>query len=213
MRDRRSFFCIAAALVAAALLTGGILYHRECVAKEQVDRLQKHLAEEVFRFHVLANSDSEEDQAVKLQVKDAVVTYMKKYLTDAADARETKKWCQEHLSEITEVAEEVLRREGFSDPVRAQVTKCDFPDKSYGDITFPAGTYDALRIQIGEAKGHNWWCVLYPDLCFIDAVHAVVPEEGKEKLKNVLTDEEYDMVTAMKSFRVKWFFFGNENEG
>ena len=87
------------------------------------------------------------------------------------------------------------------------MTFCDFPDKTYGDVTFPAGRYEALRIEIGRAEGHNWWCVLYPNLCFLDSVHAVVPEEGKEELRQVLTDEEYEMVTATTYFKVKWFFF------
>ena len=87
------------------------------------------------------------------------------------------------------------------------MTNCYFPDKTYGDITFPNGYYDALRIEIGEAKGHNWWCVLYPNLCFVDAVHAVVPDEGKEELKEVLDEEEYEMVTATSKFKIKWFFF------
>ena len=87
------------------------------------------------------------------------------------------------------------------------MASCDFPEKSYGDITFPAGEYEALRIEIGESKGQNWWCVLYPNLCFIDAVNAVVPQEGKEELKQVLEEDTYKMVTATTPFRIKWFFF------
>ena len=87
------------------------------------------------------------------------------------------------------------------------VVNCYFPDKTYGDVTFPRGYYDALRIEIGKAEGENWWCVLYPNLCFLDSVHAVVPEEGKDKLKNVLDEEEYEMVTTLSKFRVGWFFF------
>ena len=75
------------------------------------------------------------------------------------------------------------------------------------NITFPSGKYEALRIEIGEAKGQNWWCVLYPNLCFIDAVHAVVPEEGKRELKEVLEEDTYEMVTATSRFKIGWFFF------
>jgi len=101
----------------------------------------------------------------------------------------------------------VIQEEGYDYPVIAEVTTCDFPDKTYGDITFPSGRYEALRIEIGEANGQNWWCVLYPNLCFIDAVHAVVPEEGKKDLKKVLQEDTYEMVTATSRFKIGWFFF------
>ena len=132
---------------------------------------------------------------------------MKKEIPISKSVQETKEWAQVHLSEIEEVSQRVLEQEGYDYPVRASVMKCQFPEKSYGDITFPEGEYDALRIEIGEAKGQNWWCVLYPNLCFIDAVHAVVPEEGKRDLKRVLDEDTYDMVTATKRFRIGWFFF------
>lgn len=90
--------------------------------------------------------------------------------------------------------------------VHAELTNTRFPEKTYGDCTFPAGNYDALRITIGEAKGKNWWCVLFPSLCFVDTVHGVVPEESKELLKNVLTEEEYEsLFTPGKSeYKVRW---------
>ncbi len=168
--------------------------------------MQRELAEKVFRFHVLANSDSKEDQALKMQVKEAVISYMKQELPTAESAEVTKTWVQKNLSDIVRVAEQTVNDEGYQYPVTAEVTVCDFPDKTYGDITFPAGEYEALRIEIGEAKGQNWWCVLYPNLCFIDAVHAVVPKEGKEKLKEVLKEDTYRMVTATSRFKIGWFF-------
>lgn len=168
--------------------------------------MQRELAEKVFRFHVLANSDSKEDQTLKMQVKEAVISYMKQELPASESAGETKTWAQKNLSDIVRVAEQVVEEQGYPYPVTAEVTVCDFPDKTYGDITFPAGEYEALRIEIGEAKGQNWWCVLYPNLCFIDAVHAVVPKEGKEELKEVLKEDTYRMVTATSRFKIGWFF-------
>ena len=122
---------------------------------------------------------------------------------------QTKAFIRSHLPQIEALAEETIQKEGYSYPVRASLEWTAFPEKTYGDITFPAGTYAALRIQIGEAKGHNWWCVLYPSLCFIDSVHAVVPEKGKKQLEHVLTEEEYEMVTATSKFKIRWFFFGS----
>lgn len=153
--------------------------------------IQKGIAEEIVRLHVVADSDDKDDQALKLKVKDRVVHYAKELLADAGSAEETKARIRAHLTEIQKEAEAEARAQGCKDPVTAKLENCYFPMKTYGDCTFPAGNYDALRICIGEAKGHNWWCVLYPNLCFVDALHAVVPEKEKQELKNVLTEEEY----------------------
>ena len=96
-----------------------------------------------------------------------------------------------HLEEIRILSEKVLRDNGCSEPVAVSISNCYFPVKTYGDLTFPSGRYDALRIQIGNAQGKNWWCVLYPPLCFTDLTRGVVPADSKEQLKDVLTDEEY----------------------
>lgn len=169
--------------------------------------MKADLAGKVFRFHVLANSDREEDQALKMQVKEEIITYMKQEIPTSDSAETTKAWAKDNLQNITDRAQQLVKKKGYDYTVTAKVTTCDFPEKSYGDITFPAGEYEALRIEIGESKGKNWWCVLYPNLCFIDAVNAVVPEEGKEELRQVLEEDTYKMVTATTPFRIKWFFF------
>lgn len=171
------------------------------------NEMQEELAEQVFRFHVLANSDSDQDQALKMQVKEAVIAYMKQELPESDCVETTKAWARENLDQIEAVAAKIIVAEGYDYAVKAEVTVCDFPDKTYGDITFPAGEYEALRIEIGDAKGQNWWCVLYPNLCFIDAVHAVVPDKGKEELKEVLEEDTYEMVTTTTRFKIRWFFF------
>jgi len=198
--QKKQIICTALALL-ISIGTTGIL------TQAKVTEVQKKMADEVFRFHVLANSDSKKDQELKMKVKEAVIGYMKEQLPESESVDMTRGWAKTHISEIEDLAEETLRKEGCKDEVRAEVTNCYFPEKTYGDITFPKGRYNALRIEIGEAKGHNWWCVLYPNLCFIDAVHAVVPDEGKEELKEVLDEEEYEMVTATSKFKIKWFFF------
>ena len=192
--------CVLAGILISLLVTG-------IVVNTKQSRMQQDLAKEVFRFHVLANSDSEEDQALKMQVKEAVIAYMKEEIPSSDSVEMTKEWAKSHLDAIVNLAEAVLLEEGYAYEVTAEVTTCDFPEKTYGDITFPPGEYEALRIEIGEAKGQNWWCVLYPNLCFIDAVHAVVPEEGKKDLKNVLEEDTYEMVTATSRFKIGWFFF------
>ena len=198
---------------------------RVALVDKKICETQRGIADEVFRFHVLANSDSEKDQRVKLKVRDAVIAYMTSEMpgtTNQMDhaeqmnpgihknsAQATKKWAESHLNDLILVADEVLEREGMDYQADAHVTKCCFPEKKYGDMTFPQGEYEALRITLGEAAGHNWWCVLYPNLCFLDKTCAVVSDEGKEDLKEVLTDEEYQLLTDNKELKVKWFFFGD----
>lgn len=197
---KKQAVCVLGAIVIAFLLTTVVIN-----AKEQ--EVQKKMAKEVFRFHVLANSDSEQDQALKMKVKENVIAYMETELPDSENVETTKEWVSSHLKEIQNVASDTLRENQNEDVVTVEVVNCYFPDKTYGDLTFPRGNYDALRIKIGEAKGKNWWCVLYPNLCFLDAVHAVVPDKGKEELKQVLDEEEYEMITAMSKFKMRWFFF------
>lgn len=242
--------------IIAFLLTGMVVLGMETVQREHLLGVQESLASEVLRFHVLANSDSEEDQALKMQVKDAVIAYMKASMktsnsttnstatdstttdsaatdsvesdstvTDSAatDSTETdstatkesqadllasKVWVENHRVEIKDICEDIIANAGYDYPVTVELTESYFPVKTYGDITFPKGEYEALKIQIGEAKGQNWWCCLYPNLCFIDATYGVVSEEGKEDLQEVLTDEEYNMITTTSKVKIKWFFFG-----
>ena len=192
--------CVLAGILISLVVTG-------IVVNAKQSKMQEDLAKEVFRFHVLANSDSDEDQALKMQVKEAVIAYMQEEIPDSDSVETTKEWARSHLDAIVNLAKTVIREEGYDYPVMAEVTTCYFPDKTYVDITFPSGRYEALRIEIGEANGQNWWCVLYPNLCFIDAVHAVVPEEGKKGLKKVLQEDTYEMVTATSRFKIGWFFF------
>ena len=192
--------CAMVGVLIGILITGLIVNAKK-------SEMQGELAEQVFRFHVLANSDSEEDQALKMKVKEAIIAYMKQELPQSDSVETTKKWARENFVQIEQVAAEIIAEEGYEYSVKAEVTTCDFPDKTYGDITFPAGEYEALRIEIGQGKGQNWWCVLYPNLCFIDAVHAVVPEKGKNELKEVLEEDTYEMVTTTTRFKIGWFFF------
>ena len=145
--------------------------------------IQKGIAEKIIRFHVIANSDSEEDQAVKLKVKEAVVTSMEPMLADADSVDEVRKIIKLHMDEIEQIAQETLIEEGSTDEAKAELTHCYFPVKTYGEYTFPDGEYEALRITIGEGEGKNWWCVMYPRLCFVDSLYSVVPEESKKELK------------------------------
>ena len=132
---------------------------------------------------------------------------MKEILDGAENVKETKKRIKENKEKIRLAAEREIQKQGYTYPVSVSLEKCYFPMKTYGDCTFPAGTYEALRVCIGKAKGRNWWCVLYPNLCFLDTTNAVLPEKGKQQLKKVLTEEEYSEVTAGSKFQIRWFFW------
>lgn len=184
--------------------------NREIKARLQRE-IQQGIAGEVFRLHVIANSDTEEDQKLKLKIKTRIVEYLEEILGKDADLEETKEAVLTHLGEIEREAEKLIHEQGFDYPVKAVVEKTYFPKKSYGDCTFPAGEYEALNVKIGEARGHNWWCVLYPSLCFIEDTYGVVTEEKKEDLKSVLTTEEFLEILEKPEekkrvrFRFRWF--------
>lgn len=160
----------------------------------QANNMQEGISDKIIRFHVIANSDSKEDQELKLTVKNKVVVYMEQLLKEANGVEETRKIIRENMEKIEAAARQALEEEECVYPVHAELTRCYFPVKTYGDITFPDGEYEALRVTIGEAKGKNWWCVMYPKLCFVDSLYTVVPEESKQELRRVLTEEEYRQV-------------------
>ena len=180
--------------------------------KARLDReIQQGIAGEVFRLHVIANSDTEKDQELKLKVKTRIVEYLKEILGEDAGLEETKEAVLTHLTEIEHEAENLIEEQGFDYPVEVVVEKTYFPEKTYGDCTFPAGEYEALKVKIGSAKGQNWWCVLYPSLCFLDDTYGIVTEEKKEDLKEVLTAEEFQEILGDSRekkklrFGFRWF--------
>lgn len=160
-----------------------------------VDAVSNNIADSVFRLHVIANSDSKEDQELKLKVRDELLSYMNIISKDSANKQEAMQIANEHKEEFTQIAEKVIKENGYNYTVNVQVGKADFPTKYYGDITLPAGTYDALKVQIGEAKGQNWWCVMFPPLCFVDVSTGIVPDNSKQELKQSLDNEEYDLIS------------------
>lgn len=189
---------IAATIIGllATVLVGAVRIHtlkreKETVQTRLENEVQQGIAKEIFRLHVVANSDTEEDQNLKLHVKTKIVDYLEGILGEDRSLEATREAVKTHLDEIEEAAGQVIADEGYDYPVAAAVEKTYFPDKTYGDCTFPAGEYEALNVKIGKAEGHNWWCVLYPRLCFLDESHGIVSEEKKEDLREVLTEEEF----------------------
>lgn len=154
------------------------------------------ISDSVFRLHVIANSDSSEDQNLKYLVRDNVLEYMNKITNNITSKEEIIKIISNNLDSFRNIAQNTVYENGYNYEVTAEIGNFDFPTKSYGDVSFPAGYYDALRIKIGNAEGKNWWCVMFPPLCFIDVSSGVVPDDSKEILESELTDEEYKLVTG-----------------
>lgn len=148
----------------------------------------------VLRFHVIAKSDSANDQRRKLLVRDAVGEWMSLKLQGAENKADCEKIIEENKDRIQAIAEQVLAKDGEAERVQVQLADVEFPDKVYGDYEFPAGTYRALQIIIGEGGGHNWWCVLYPNLCFSAEGYDVTGDGAKEELSKVLSPSEYETV-------------------
>ena len=171
-----------------------------------VDAVSNNIADSVFRLHVIANSNSKEDQELKLKVRDELLSYMNIISKDSTNKQEAMKIANEHKKEFTQIAEKVIKENGYDYTVNIQVGKADFPTKYYGDITLPAGTYDALKVQIGDAKGQNWWCVMFPPLCFVDVSTGIVPDNSKQELKQSLDDEEYDLISKTDDNEISFKF-------
>ena len=171
-----------------------------------VDAVSNNIADSVFRLHVIANSDSKEDQELKLKVRDELLSYMNIISKDSTSKQEAMQIANEHKEEFTQIAEKVIKENGYNYTVNVQIGKADFPAKYYGDITLPAGTYDALKVQIGEAKGQNWWCVMFPPLCFVDVSTGIVPDNSKQELKQSLDNEEYDLISKTDNNEISFKF-------
>jgi len=160
-------------ICAVVLLLGGWLSGREA-GKERKDIDQG----ELIRFHVLANSDSEADQLLKRQVRDGILAKFSPVVGGAPSLEESRRIVKENLKAIEAEAARVIAVKGKKYPVKAEYGYFNFPAKSYGDLTLPAGRYEALRIVIGEGKGSNWWCVLFPPLCFVDITSSISHNPG-----------------------------------
>lgn len=180
-------------------------------AQKSVAEIQKGLADSIVRFHVVSAGDSEYEQSLKLLVKNSVLDLLSEELIDVSSKEETLAIIEELTPQIISLAQSILRENNCNASVTAGIEKNFFPVKTYGDLTLPAGEYTALKIVLGEGEGTNWWCVLYPPLCFVDATYGVVPDESKATFKTILAEDEYDMIFGENVvFRFKIFKFLNK---
>lgn len=175
-------------------------------ALSYVNAVSENIADSVFRLHVIANSDSKEDQDLKYKVRDSILEYMNSISSNCSSKEDVIKLACEYQDEFSKIAKKVINDNGYDYEVNIHIGNFEFPTKTYGDISLPAGNYDALRVEIGEAKGQNWWCVMFPPLCFVDVTSGVVPDESKEIMQENLNDEEYTLISDDERSDVKFKF-------
>lgn len=171
-----------------------------------VSAVSSDISDSVFRLHVIANSNSNEDQALKYKVRDNLLNYMNNICKNCTSKKEAIILVSTHQEEFKKIALKTIKNEGYSYNVNIEIGNFEFPTKQYGDISLPAGLYDALKVEIGKAEGRNWWCVMFPSLCFVDISSGIVPEESKEELQNVLSDEEYSIISDSSNYGIKLKF-------
>ena len=158
---------------------------------------EEKIYESVVRLHVLANSDSEEDQALKLQVRDAILAYTSPKVIDSASRDEAISILQSELEAIKEVARQVVIDEGYDYSVDVTLTLEDYPTRNYESMSFPSGEYVSLRVLIGEAEGQNWWCVLFPPLCLSAASDKADNEDAFIAVG--LNSDQYKIITETQN--------------
>lgn len=189
--------CIILVLLFLFILVSAVSY---------ASTVSEDIANSVFRLHVIANSDSAEDQNLKYKVRDRILEYMNSLSENCSSKQEVILLASEHKEDFYRIAKQTIIDNGYDYDVTINIGNFDFPTKYYGDISLPAGSYDALRIEIGNASGQNWWCVMFPPLCFVDVSTGIVPDESKSIMQNNLTDEEYSIISDKTSADIKFKF-------
>lgn len=200
MENKKGIFIIIA-IITMTILTSTIYFQApnlSLASNSTSQDVSESYKEKLIRFHVLANSDSPEDQELKLKVRDKIIEEMDSKFEQSKSIEETKKIVNENIENMKIIAKEEINKNGKDYDVNIELGKHNFPTKTYGDITLPAGEYNAVRVLIGEAKGQNWWCVMFPPLCFIDIKNGETNLETEENMKEYLTEEEYKYISTNK---------------
>lgn len=182
----------------------GILLFLMIGEKKTSAEIENDLKENVIRFHVRANSDSRLDQQNKLKVRDAVIDYISPYMEKAGTKEEAMKILKQKKGGIQKTAEETLRRLGDCKKINVHFTTEKFPKKTYGTYTFPEGIYDAVRVDVGNAKGHNWWCVMFPDLCITKDDAVKINKDARKKMEHLLGEKTVNHLETNRYLQWLW---------
>jgi len=169
-----------------------------CINAEvnKIDRASEDYKEKLIRFHVIANSDNNEDQELKLKVRDNIISYLKPKLENSDSISESEEIIKSEYENLYKISRETVKENGYDYDISVGIEYSNFPTKQYSNVVLPAGEYKALKVIIGEGKGKNWWCVMFPPLCFVDEENGIIDEETDSKLQSVLDEEEYELITS-----------------
>ena len=200
-------------LGAACLLTAALSI--SAAARRADEQLAARISPGILRFHILADSNRREDQELKLEVRSLLLDAIGELLSGQEgqgggepDKQDTVRCVQENAGALERLAEGFLAAKGRPEKVSVEVAEDYFPTKYYGDIRLPCGVYEAARVTIGRGDGHNWWCVLYPRLCFVEESWAEMPPESKEKLRGRLPERDYlAVLRPQPEIQIGWKFF------
>ena len=182
--------------VICIVITAFTAFAEDCEEKPQ----------EVLRLHILANSDSKDDQTLKYDLRDYMLSTFSDVFGNCDSFSQSVAVANERRAEIEEKANEFVHSKGYSYNVKCEVAKTYFTTRKYENVTLPAGEYTAVRLLIGNAEGRNWWCVMFPPLCFVDISTGIVPEDSKETIKDSLHTEEYNLINNAQTADVKFKF-------
>ncbi|HZK26793.1 MAG TPA: stage II sporulation protein R [Thermoclostridium sp.] len=160
------------------------------------EKVNQDLSDSMIRLHIVANSDSTQDQALKYSIRDAVVKYMTEHMDGLESKRDATDYIKTNIKELEQIANDVIAKEGAGDYAVASFGKFPFPSKQYANIILPAGFYESLKIEVGRAEGQNWWCVMFPPLCFTEDTQGELDEEYMSILQNELTEDEFYLITS-----------------
>lgn len=191
MKNEKKLIAIEIAVFAAFILT---------VAVSSFFRLEKtcdNIKENVLRLHVIANSDSDEDQKLKLAVRDAVLSAGSPLFDGEVNTKNAAEIAKSETKYLEQAAQAVIDENGFDYGVKIEVGKSRFPTRVYEDVTLPAGEYTAVRVILGKGEGHNWWCVMFPPMCLSAA-------EGDASLSDVLSQDALELTRSGKKYEVKF---------
>ena len=200
IKNIRNRIYILASILVVILITSTFVIIKEV---NKIEACTYDYKDKLIRFHVIANSDSDKDQKLKLKVRDEVISYLQPKLENSNSIEESEKIIKNEYKTLENISKKVISKNGYNYTVKVGLEYSNFPAKQYSSVVLPAGKYKALRIIIGEGKGKNWWCVMFPPLCFVDDQNGIIDEKTDKKLKEVLTEEEYDLIMAKNKSEVK----------
>lgn len=201
---KKKVFFVLINIILIFNLVGSTDYGQVIQSNEELK--YEDIVDKIIRFHVLANSDTEEDQKLKLKVRDEVINYISPKLKDSKSLNESRKIIMENKEKMEQISKKVIKDNGYDYEVASMISRENFPDKIYGDLIFPQGEYEAYRILIGKAKGQNWWCVMFPPLCFVDETKNIVDSsEIKESIENEVDEDKKKINKNKITFKFRLF--------